>query len=59
MFDTYSQAVGTAAALTKLGNKSWYFLTVDYAFGHSLEKDAGGDVVKELGGAVVAQYAIR
>lgn len=52
MFDTYSQAVGTAAALTKLGNKSWYFLTVDYAFGHSLEKDAG-DVVKELGGTVV------
>ena len=52
MFDTYSQAVGTAAALTKLGDKSWYFLTVDYAFGHSLEKDAG-DVVKELGGNVV------
>jgi len=52
MFDTYSQAVGTAAALTRLGNKSWYFLTVDYAFGHSLEKDAG-TVVKELGGTVV------
>jgi branched-chain amino acid transport system substrate-binding protein len=52
MFDTYSQAVGTAAALTKLGNKKWFFLTVDYAFGHSLEKDAG-DVVKELGGTVV------
>jgi len=51
MFDTYSQAVGTAAALTKLGNKSWYFLTVDYAFGHSLEKDAG-DVVKDLGGGI-------
>ncbi|WP_051516669.1 ABC transporter substrate-binding protein [Herbaspirillum sp. RV1423] len=52
MFDTYSQAAGAAAALTKLGNKSWYFVTVDYAFGHSLEKDAS-DVVKSLGGTVV------
>jgi branched-chain amino acid transport system substrate-binding protein len=41
-----------AAALTKLGNKSWYFVTVDYAFGHSLEKDAS-DVVKANGGTVV------
>lgn len=52
MFDTYSQAAGAAAALTKLGNKSWYFVTVDYAFGHSLEKDAS-DVVKSLGGTVL------
>src|SRR5450830_1429149 len=52
MFDTYSQAAGAAAALTKLGNKSWYFVTVDYAFGHSLEKDAS-DVVKANGGTVL------
>ena len=52
MFDTYSQAAGTAAALTKLGQKSWYFDTVDYAFGHSLEKDAS-DVVKRNGGTVL------
>lgn len=52
MFDTYSQAAGTAAALTKLGNKSWYFVTVDYAFGASLEKDAS-DIVKQNGGSVL------
>jgi len=52
MFDTYSQAAGAAAALTRMGQKSWYFVTVDYAFGQSLEKDAG-DVVKRLGGTVV------
>ena len=52
MFDTYSQAAGTAAALTKLGHKSWYFLTVDYAFGASLEKDAS-EIVKQNGGIVV------
>ena len=37
MFDTYSSAAGAAVALTKGGDKSWFFLTVDYAFGHSLE----------------------
>lgn len=52
MFDTYSSASGAAAALTRGGSKSWYFLTVDYAFGHSLEKDAA-DVVKAYGGNVV------
>ena len=52
MFDTYSLAAGTAAALTKLGEKNWYFLTVDYAFGQSLERDASA-VVRQNGGTVV------
>jgi len=52
MFDTYSSASGAAAALTKEGDKSWYFITVDYAFGHSLEKDAA-EMVKAGGGSVV------
>lgn len=50
-FDTYSQAVGTARAMVKEGQDSWFILTVDYAFGHSMEKDlirevqaAGGKV---------------
>ncbi|RZI78327.1 MAG: ABC transporter substrate-binding protein, partial [Rubrivivax sp.] len=33
------------------GNKSWYFLTADYAFGHSLEADAS-TVIKANGGTV-------
>lgn len=52
MFDTYSASAGTAAALTKAGGKSWYFLTVDYAFGHSLEKDAT-EMIKANGGTVL------
>lgn len=52
MFDTYSAASGTAAALTRKGSKSWYFVTVDYAFGASLEKEAG-DVIKANGGSVI------
>ena len=29
-------AAGTARALTEEGKNSWYFVTADYAFGHSL-----------------------
>jgi branched-chain amino acid transport system substrate-binding protein len=50
--DTYSLARGTAAALTEEGQKSWFFLTADYAFGHDLEKDATA-VVAERGGKVL------
>lgn len=52
MFDTYSASAGAAAAITRAGGNSWYFLTVDYAFGHSLEKDAS-EMVKSNGGTVV------
>lgn len=51
-YDTFAVASGTAKAMVKQGGKSWYFVTADYAFGHSLEKDAM-DVVKASGGTVV------
>lgn len=51
-WDTYALANGTANAVYKQGGNSWYFITADYAFGHSLEKDAG-DVVKANGGKVL------
>ena len=51
-YDTIALAKGTGAAVVKSGGKSWFFLTADYAFGHSLEKDTG-DVVKAAGGTVV------
>ena len=51
-YDTVALAKGTGAAVVKSGGKSWFFLTADYAFGHSLEKDTG-DVVKGAGGTVV------
>jgi branched-chain amino acid transport system substrate-binding protein len=52
--DTYSLARGTAAALAEQGQKSWFFLTADYAFGHDLEKDATV-VVGERGGTVLGR----
>lgn len=52
MFDTYALAAGSAQAITRMGGKSWYFLTVDYAFGHSLEADSAA-MVNQLGGKVL------
>jgi len=51
-YDTVALARGTGATMLKQGGKSWYFLTADYAFGQSLEKDTA-DVVKAGGGSVV------
>jgi branched-chain amino acid transport system substrate-binding protein len=50
-YDTVSLAKVAGNALVKAGNKSWYFLTADYAFGYSLEGDAA-TVVKANGGTV-------
>lgn len=51
MWDTYGQAVGIAKPLAKPGSK-WFFITADYAFGHSLEADATG-LIRRAGGEVV------
>ena len=50
-YDTIALARGTGGAIVKQGGKDWYFLTADYAFGASLEKDTA-DVVKASGGTV-------
>ncbi|MDO9113721.1 MAG: ABC transporter substrate-binding protein [Polaromonas sp.] len=50
-YDTVALAKVAGNALVKAGNKNWYFLTADYAFGHSLESDAS-TVVKANGGTV-------
>ena len=52
MYDTYSSSVGTGKALVKRGADSWFFLTADYAFGKSLEKDVS-EVVIAGGGKVL------
>ncbi|HYG89331.1 MAG TPA: ABC transporter substrate-binding protein [Azospirillum sp.] len=52
VYDTYALATGTGRAVAQEGGKNWYFITADYAFGHSLEKNTS-DIVKEMGGKVV------
>ncbi|SMP76447.1 ABC transporter substrate-binding protein [Noviherbaspirillum suwonense] len=51
-YDTVALAKGTGSAVVKQGGKSWYFLTADYSFGASLEKDTS-DIVKANGGMVI------
>ena len=50
--DTHALAVSTGGALVKTGGNSWFFITVDYAFGHALEKDTS-DIITASGGKVL------
>jgi branched-chain amino acid transport system substrate-binding protein len=52
VFDTHALAVGTAQEVVKRGGDTWFFITDDYAFGHSLERDAT-EVVTANGGKVL------
>lgn len=51
-YDGYALAHGTGLDLVKSGGDKWFFLTVDFAFGTSLE-DAVTEVVKANGGEVM------
>jgi branched-chain amino acid transport system substrate-binding protein len=57
VFDTRALAVGTAQEVVKRGGDSWFFLTDDYAFGHSLERDASSVIVKN-GGKVLGSVRL-
>ena len=50
--DTWAQGSATAHALAALGQNKWYFLTVDYALGHALERDAT-TALEAAGGKVI------
>jgi branched-chain amino acid transport system substrate-binding protein len=51
-YDNYSAAKGPAITLVKQGQKKWFFITSDYAFGHSLEDNASA-ILTGLGGTVL------
>lgn len=51
-YDTYALAKGTTKAILDKGGDTWFFLTVDYAFGHALEKDSTAMIEKQ-GGKVI------
>jgi len=53
-YDTWSLANGTGTAVVKTGGNTWFFLTADYAFGHSLERDTEAVVIKN-GGKVLGK----
>jgi branched-chain amino acid transport system substrate-binding protein len=51
-WDTWSNSHGTAEAVVKSGGKNWYFLTADYTFGTTMEREAS-DVITANGGTVI------
>ena len=51
-WDTWSNSHGTAEAVVKSGGKNWYFLTADYTFGTTMEREAS-DVITANGGKVL------
>src|SRR5258705_1933480 len=52
VYDPYGQSKTLVNGIMKQGGDSWFFITVDYAFGHALEQNAS-DFVKAAGGKVV------
>ena len=56
-YDTIALARGTGSAVVKDGGDSWFFMTADYAFGHSLERDTAA-VVKKAGGKIVGNVRV-
>jgi len=52
VYDTYALSRGTGKAVVDTGKKDWFFITADYAFGHTLERDTS-EVVVANGGKVV------
>lgn len=68
--DTFALANATGKAVTKSGGKSWFFITVDYSFGHAMERDAAaaveasggkmlGDVRHPLGAADLSSFLLQ
>lgn len=51
-FTSYALATGTACTLARVGKRSWYFVTADYAFSQAMQRDATGVVLAE-GGTVL------
>ena len=51
-YDTYANAQTVGGAIVKNGGDTWFFITADYVFGHSIERDTG-EVVKAAGGKVL------
>jgi branched-chain amino acid transport system substrate-binding protein len=52
IYDSYALTTSLAKAIVAQGRDTWFFITVDYAFGHSLEADATA-AVQAAGGKVL------
>ncbi len=50
--DTHAMTTGTARQVVEKGGKSWFFITVDFTFGHQLQ-EAARQVIERNGGSVL------
>jgi branched-chain amino acid transport system substrate-binding protein len=51
-YDTYANAHAVGGAMVKNGGDTWFFITADYVFGHSIERDTS-KVNEAAGGKVL------
>ena len=49
IYDSYALTTSLAQSLVRRGFDSWFFVTVDYTFGHSVETDARNAVIANGG----------
>ena len=55
-YDTYMLGRSTGGATVREGGNSWFFITADYVFGQTLQRDTAGIVAKS-GGKVLGSIA--
>jgi branched-chain amino acid transport system substrate-binding protein len=55
-YDTYMLGRSTGGATVKEGGDTWFFITADYVFGQTLQRDTSG-VITKLGGNVLGSVA--
>jgi len=56
-YDTYTLANGTGKAVVKAGGDTWFFITADYIFGHTLQRDTSAVIVAN-GGKIVGSVNV-
>lgn len=57
VYDTNALARSTGKAVVSQGGKSWYFVTVDYTFGHDFERETA-KAVEAAGGKVLGSVKV-
>ena len=57
VYDTDALARSTGKAVVDAGGKSWYFVTVDYTFGHDFERETSKSVMA-AGGKVLGSVKV-
>jgi branched-chain amino acid transport system substrate-binding protein len=55
-YDTYMLGRSTGGATVAAGGDSWFFITADYVFGQTLQRDTSG-IVQKMGGKVLGSVA--